>query len=170
MAESLWNALDDYLAVQLLAGMGSASAYATLQITQVETAPIWDPQDWNRLYTPPFLIVATFTSRSVVAGHDGGTKRDVEFAATVVSVTEGTPSAAKADAATLIHRVEKVLAGITFAGVTATDGSLLRGRPRGSNGRLFESSIEIWPKTSHNQANIRYGVGITAFTIAGLNL
>ena len=172
MAESLWNALDDYLAAQLLAGLGNASSYTTLKITQVETAPIYDPQDWLKLYTVPFLIVATYTARSVVAGHDGGamTKRDTEYGVTVASVTEGTPAQAKQNAAILVHRVEKLLAGLTFAGVTADDGSLLRGRPRGANGRLFESSIEIWQRPSANQPNLRYGVGITAFTVAGFNL
>lgn len=113
MAESLWNALDDYLAAQLLAGLGSGSSYATLEITQVETAPMYDPQDWVRLYTVPFLIVATYTARSSVAGHDGGTmiKRDTEYGVTVASVTEGTPSEAKRNAAILVHRVESFWPG-----------------------------------------------------------
>lgn len=172
MAESLWNALDTYLSTQLLAEMGQASAYEALVITQVETAPIWDPQDWAKNYTAPFLIVASYEARSEVAGHDGGAmlKRNVEYGVTVVGVTEGTPAVAKADAATLIHRVEKVLSSLTFAGVTADDGSLLRGRPRSANGRLFASTIEIWPRPSHSQANIRYGVGVTAFTVAGMNV
>lgn len=172
MAESLWNALDDYLATQLLAGLGSASDYTTLVVTHVETAPIYDPQDWIKLYTVPFLIVTTYTARSVISGHDGGTtiKRDTEYAVTIVSVTEGTPAEAKQNAATMVHRVERLLSTLTFAGVTSDNGSLLRGRPRSANGRLFESSIEIWPRPSNSQPNLRYGVGITAFTVAGLNI
>lgn len=172
MAESLWNALDTYLATQLLSAMGQASAYETLVITQVETAPVWDPQEWAKNYTVPFLIVASYEARSEVAGHDGGAmlKRNVEYGVTVISVVEGTPAIAKASAGILIHRVEKVLSGLTFAGVTADDGSLLRGRPRSANGRLFASTIEIWPRPSHNQPNYRYGVGITAFTVAGMNV
>ncbi len=59
---------------------------------------------------------------------------------------------------------------IAFASVTADNGSLLRGRPRSANGPLFESRIEIWPRPINSQPNLRYGVGITAFTVAGLNL
>ncbi len=172
MEESLWNALDEYLAAQLLAGLGIASDYETLVITQVETSPIWDPQDWAKLYTAPFLIVATFASRSAVAGHDGSEtiKRDTEYAVSLLSVTEGDPKTAKRNSAILIGRVEKLLSTIRFDGVTTTGGSLLRGRPRNANGRMFESNIEIWPHPSHSQPNYRYGVGITAFTAAGLNI
>lgn len=172
MAESLWNALDDYLAAQLLAGLGSSSGFSTLKITQVETAPIYDPQEWTQRYTTPFLIVTTYSARSVVSGHDGGStiKRDTEYGVTVASVCDGAPAEAKRNAAILVHRVERLLSTMTFAGATADNGSLLRGRPRAANGRMFESSIEIWPRPSNSQPNLRYGVGITAFTVMGMNV
>lgn len=172
MAESLWVGLDDYLAAQLLTGMGSASAYTTLVITEVATLAQIDVQDWSKLYTAPFQIVMSFQSRSQPAGHDGSStvKRDVEYLVTVVNVVEGTPSVATMNAKILIHRTEKLLSTLSFAGVTADDGSLLRGRPKGNGGRMFMSDVELFQRPSNSQSNLRYGVGITAFSIAGLTV
>jgi hypothetical protein len=169
--ESLWNALDDYLATQLLAALGSAGSYATLRITQVDKLAQVDVQDWTKSYAAPFQIVMSFQSRAVAAGHDGSStiKRDVEYSVVVISVCEGTPADATRDAKILVHRTEKLLATLNFAGVAATDGSLLRGRPRGSSS-MFASVVELFPHPSQNRANLRYGVGTTAFSITGLTV
>lgn len=171
MAESLWNSLDDYLAAQLLAGMGSAGSYTTLVVTQVDKLAQVDVQDWTKNYTAPFQIVMSFQSRAVAAGHDGSStiKRDVEYSVVVINVCEGAPAVATRDAKILVHRTEKLLATLNFAGVSADDGSLLRGRPRGSNS-MFASVVELFPHPSQNRSNLRYGVGTTAFSIQGLTV
>lgn len=172
MAESLWNALDDYLAAQLLGELGSAGDYTTLIVTSVDSHAQIDVQDWAKTYTTPFQIVMSFQARSQPAGHDDSStiKRDVEYTVTVISVVEGVPAIATRDAKILVHRTEKFLSTLLFSGVSADDGSLLRGRPKTAGREFFASDIELFQRPSSSQSNIRYGVGITAFSVAGLLL
>ena len=169
--ESLWNALDDYLAAQLLAAMGSAGSYTTLIIAETEASALIDVQDWPKEFTTPFQIVESVDSISTLAGHDGGNtvKRAVDYSVRILSVCDGTRVVATRNAKTLIWRTEKLLATLNFATVRANDGSALRGRPRGEN-RIFSSGVKLFPHPSNSRPGLYHGVDVTDFSITRMTV
>lgn len=171
MAESLWNTVDDYLKTQLLAHLGDGGDYATLT---VQNAYIWaqtDPSEWNQIGTP-FQVVMSYQSRAQAAGHDGSStiKREQEYLATILSVVDGDAETATANAKTLAGRVEKLLASLSWAGVTATDGSKASRPKRGSRGAMFATQVELYPRPSNTLPGQKWGVAVTAFSVPGITV
>ena len=163
--ESLWGVVDDYLQTELLARLGAADSLP------VQAVYVWaqtDPSEWTSLPTP-FLVIMSYQSRAVPAGHDGGPpKREQEYLVTVLSVVEGTSAVATQNAKILAHRVEKTLASLPY-GLEAADGSRASRPRRGTNGALFTTRVELYPRPSQ-QPNQKYGVAVTAFTVPGITV
>lgn len=170
MSESLWVAVDTYLKEQLLAELGSAGDYSTLQVQNVYVWAQTHPSEWANLQTP-FQVIMSFDSSAVPAGHDGEStiKRQQSYQVVVLSVVDGTAENATRDAKILAHRTEKLLATLRWAGITADDGSKAS-RPRAGNRNLLATGIELYPRPSSSQPDSRYGVAVTAFTVTGLTV
>lgn len=168
MAESIWNVGDEYLKAQLLTHLGEGGDYTTLPVQAVYVWAQTDISEWINLATP-FQVVMSYQSRALPAGHDGESaiKREQEYMVTVLSVVEGNAEAATQNAKILAHRVEKLLATLTY-GLTSDDGSRISRPRRGSRGAMFATQIELYPRSSHTQPNHKYGVAVTQFTIPGL--
>lgn len=174
MAESLWNAAEEYLAAQILAGMGTGSDYTTLQMRAVKRWAQFDTPELDKLGNEnllPATILTSFRSTAVPAGHSGpGTlNRQNTYFVVVAGVTKGSREQATADAKTIIWRYEDLFATLRFSGVAADDGSKASRIISSQETTLFRSEVALWPIPS-SQADMVYGLGIVAFAVTGVTV
>jgi len=167
LAESLWNAAEEYLAEQLFAGMGPASSYATLKLTSVKRWAQFDAVDFKGC-TLPFGIIMSFDGRAQAGGVDGSAaiRRVNAYTAAVICVTDGTREQATIDAKTLEWRTAHLLSTLRFGAVTAADGSKLSRVISAGDGQMFRSNINLWDKPT-SQADSVYGISAVYFTLTG---
>ena len=167
MTESLWNAVDNYLAAQILADMGNAGSYTTLQLASVEKWAQFDVVDFRDM-TLPFGIVMSYRGDSEPAGHSGESRLQTKESYTVAIcvVCDGTKAAATADAKTLVWRLKKFLRGLRITDLSADDGSKADRIVRGA-GQMFTTQIDLWAKPSSRNADSVYGTGVVGFAVSG---
>lgn len=166
MAESLWTAIDDYLATQVMAAMGSGGDYATLNLAAVYKWVRFDAPDFKGLQTP-FGIVMSYDAIGVPTGHDGATviKTSNTYMYALISVCDGTMSDATVNAKTLAWRQEKLLKSLRFVGVASDDGSKAGRIIRGQD-NMLRTSVALWDMST-TRADKVYGLAITAFAVTG---
>lgn len=167
MAESLWNAAEEYLATQLLSGMGPASSYADLKLTTVKRWAQFDVANFKNCVLP-FGIIMSFDGRAQAAGVDGSAtiKRVNGYTAAIICVTDGTREQATIDAKTLEWRTANLLSTLRFGTVTADDGSKMSKVISAGEGQMFRSNISLWDKPTTN-ADLVYGLSAVYFTLIG---
>lgn len=173
MAESLMTVASGYLATQILANMGSAGDYTTLQLTTVKQWARFDVPDFEGTATTPlvkpFAIVSAYRSNSESIGHNGGDalphKDIMPIALTIVC--EGDRETATADAQTLAWRLKKFFMSLRAQGVSIAndDGDKLSRVVGGNGDNLFTAEIGLWDKpTSSGDV---YGVAMAAVVMTG---
>lgn len=173
MAESLMTVASNYLATQILANMGSAGDYGTLQLTTVKQWARFDVPDFEGTATvpivKPFAIVSAYRSNSESAGHgsDNTLARKINMPIALTIVCEGDKDTATANAQTLAWRLEEFLAGLraTGASIVNDGGDKLSRVIGGGDGRLFTVEVGLWDKpTSTGDV---YGVAMAAVVMTG---
>lgn len=166
--ESLWNAIDDYVAVELLKALGADSDYPDLQVAEVRKMAQFDTTDLAMMQLPA-CIVMSWECRTEFNKH-GTTPppRDMRYSVVVFGVVEAEGKQlpvineqATRDAKTLLHRIEKALTVMTF-GVTTDDGTAKKFVPGEAR---MQSSVNLWQRSSTRTG--RYGVSTTGFTVGG---
>jgi len=167
VAESLWNAAEEYLATQLLTGMGPASSYSSLKLTAVKRWAQFDVVNFKNCALP-FGIIMSFDGRAQAAGVDGSTtiKRVNAYTTAIICVTDGTREQATIDAKTPEWRTANLLATLRFGTVTAADGSKLSKVISAGEGQMFRSNISLWDKQT-SQSDSVYGISAVYFTLIG---
>lgn len=109
MAEAIENVIDTWLIEQFTAEMGSGSSYANNKLSQVETAILRSPKDWETWTFPALGISNRFVTRSAQM-HPFALDKAITYLLTFV--TYGTESAAIQASRTLLTRAEIALATI----------------------------------------------------------
>lgn len=105
--EAIENVLDDWLIEKFIQRMGSGSSYGTSKLTQVQTAILRAPRDWEEWTFPALGISNRFTYRTAQQ-HMMTTQvtLDKSIVYLLTFVTYGTESAAITQNRTLTTRAE----------------------------------------------------------------
>ena len=164
MAESLWIAIDEHLCTTFDDALRYTETYPVQ--TVIATA-IQSVRDWETWPLPALAVVGVRVRRAP-GGHGGptgtlggqvqlGLHYDKEMTYRIVAIGEGKQTDATLFAKTLEKRIEATLRGLSWAGVVADDGEVIR------QWSVDGSDIAVFPKPRAD--NTWYGLAIVSLTV-----
>ena len=163
MAETLWIAIDEHLCGKLDDALRYTETYPAQTVIATSIQSI---RDWEQWQLPALAIVGVRLRRSP-GGHDGGgvlgsaiplrLHYDKEMTYRVVAIGAGKQAEATQFAKTMEKRIEAALRALTWQGVTADDGEVIR------SWSVDGSDITVLPKPQSDQ--VWYGLAVVGLTI-----
>lgn len=151
MGESLWHDLDAWQVALIDEAMGQDSDYATLKLERVDTALVWDWQEWTEWPKPAVAVVSFALDREPGPHGDGNAHFTKQYHTIWLALTEGTQANAKRDAKILMARLEASLRESYKQAFTIAPDSngenlvnLHLGRGELSATRIPNSSDDMW--------------------------
>lgn len=167
MSESLWNAVDTYVAANLSLDMAAGGSYTTLVLQSVNTWAVFDAMDFEGKAFP-FAVVSSRDGDAQPAGHIGSTRTitDEVYNVIITLVCEGTKASATADAKTLLWRTLKLLRTLRFSGISADDGSVVQSVIRPERGPMFRFGADLYSRPTVSADSV-YGVSWVLFSVRG---
>lgn len=167
MSESLWNAVDSYVATNLSTDMAAGGTYTTHVLQSVNTWAFFDTIDFEGMDLP-FAIITSRNGDAQPAGHIGSTRTitDEVYNVIITLVCEGTKATATVDAKTLLWRAMKLMRTLRFKGISADDGSAVQSVVRPENGPIFRFGVDLYSRPTVSADKV-YGVSWIVFGVRG---